>query len=209
MDTEASAASNDRAPKASARAEATRERLVTAATEAFSELGYHATTTRDIASRAGMSPAALYVHHSSKEELLFEIARQGHHMVLDALRAAAGDQDPAVELDASVAAFAVFHAERHTSARVINYELAALTAEHLAEILVLRREVEDTFRRIVQRGIEVGAFIVTDPFMPALAITSMGIDVARWYQSGGMTPQAIGASYAEIALRIVGATPAR
>ena len=56
----------------------TRERLVTAAVAAFSAHGFHATTTRNIAARAGMSPAAVYVHHASKEELLFAISRDGH-----------------------------------------------------------------------------------------------------------------------------------
>lgn len=187
------------------RAEVTRARLVEAATEAFAEVGYHATTTRDIAARAGMSPAALYVHHSSKEDLLHEIARQGHQLVLDTLAQAHGISDPVEELRVAARAFAMFHAERHTSARVINYELAALTPEHLAEIVELRRSVEKEFRSIVQRGMNAGVFTVTDPFMPALAITSMGIDVARWYQPGGMSPETIGDSYAEIALRIVGA----
>ncbi len=40
-----------------------RERLINAAVDAFAENGFAGTTTRDIASRAGMSPAAVYVHH--------------------------------------------------------------------------------------------------------------------------------------------------
>ena len=50
---------------ASGRAAATRERLLTAAGIAFSKRGFHATSTRDIAAAAGMSPAAVYVHHES------------------------------------------------------------------------------------------------------------------------------------------------
>ena len=58
--------------------ESTRDRLLAAAIEAFAAKGLHGTTTRDIAAGAGMSPAALYVHHRSKEELLFLISRAGH-----------------------------------------------------------------------------------------------------------------------------------
>lgn len=188
------------------RAEATKARLIEAATAAFAEIGYHATTTRDIASRAGMSPAALYVHHSSKEELLFEIARQGHQMVLDALQEVAGNSDPVEELRAAVTSFARFHAQRHLSARVINYELAALTPEHLAQVTVARKQIEQHFRDIVQRGIDAGTFTVLDAFMPALAITSLGIDVARWYRTGGLAADALAEQYADIALRIVGAS---
>ena len=71
----------------SSRAAATRTRLLEAAVTAFAEKGFHATTTRDIAAAAGMSPAALYVHHKSKEELLHLISREGHSEVLGLIRA--------------------------------------------------------------------------------------------------------------------------
>ena len=47
--------------------------LLAAALDAFAEEGYHGSTTRTISARAGLSPAALYVHFSSKSELLFEL----------------------------------------------------------------------------------------------------------------------------------------
>lgn len=40
-----------------------------AAADAFAAKGFHATTTRDIAGRAGLSPAGVYVHFASKEDL--------------------------------------------------------------------------------------------------------------------------------------------
>jgi AcrR family transcriptional regulator len=199
------------APQETSRAEATRARLLAAAVSAFAERGYHATTTRDIAAAAGMSPAALYVHHASKEELLYEIARRGHEEVLAALDAAlascsgSGGGDPATQLRATVYAFAEFHVRSHTSARVINYELAALTTDHYAEIHVARRQIEGTFRRIIERGIGDRSFDLADARMPALAIVSLGVDITRWYHPGGFTAGEIAASYADMALRIVGA----
>ncbi|WP_240437605.1 helix-turn-helix domain-containing protein [Sciscionella marina] len=55
-----------------------RARLLDAATSAFAKRGFHGTTTPDIAETAGMNPAALYVHHKSKEELVYLISRSGH-----------------------------------------------------------------------------------------------------------------------------------
>ena len=201
------------APQETSKADATRARLLAAAVSAFAERGYHATTTRDIAAAAGMSPAALYVHHASKEDLLYEIARRGHEEVLAALGAAlasgsaasAGAGDPAAQLRATVYAFAEFHVRSHTSARVINYELAALTQEHYGEIHAARREIEGTFRRIIERGIGDGSFDLADARMPALAIVSLGVDITRWYHPGGFTAGEIAAAYADMALRIVGA----
>jgi AcrR family transcriptional regulator len=42
-------------------------RILLAAATAFSERGFHGTTTREIAAQVGMSPAALYVHFGSKK----------------------------------------------------------------------------------------------------------------------------------------------
>src|SRR5262245_1457034 len=89
------------------------QRLVAAAGAAFAERGYRATTTRDIASRAGMSPAALYVHYPSKEQLLYEISRGGHLGALDVLKEV-GDGTPATRLSEMVAAFTTWHAEHHS-----------------------------------------------------------------------------------------------
>ena len=110
------------------RADATRARLLKAATDAFAEKGFHATTTRDIATLAGMSPAAPYVHHKSKEELLYLISRTGHDRVLQLVRAAVAPSDDPVEaVRRLMHDFAVDHAMEHTGARIVNYELTALS----------------------------------------------------------------------------------
>src|ERR1043165_7496752 len=81
-------------------------RLLMAAVEAFAERGYHATTTRDIAGRAGMSPAALYIHSKTKEELLHHSSRIGHEKAVDILRTAArGEGTPAERLADAVSSF--------------------------------------------------------------------------------------------------------
>src|SRR3954467_8540195 len=88
-----------------------RTRLALAAIEAFGARGFHGTTTRDISTAAGMSPAAMYVHHRSKEELLFELALVGHQRVLDLVRASvAGSADPVSQLGDLVADFVRDHA---------------------------------------------------------------------------------------------------
>lgn len=184
-----------------------RSRLVAAAVDAFASRGFHGTTTRDIASAAGMSPAALYVHHRSKEELLHQISRTGHDRVLTLVReAVAGAADPEQQLLAVVHAFVVHHAEGHTGARVVNYELAALSSEHLDEIAATRRAIEHEMRSVVEAGVATGAFTTAHPRMTALALLSLGIDVARWYRDEGeWGPEEIADHYCDLALRMVGA----
>ncbi|MFJ5711241.1 TetR/AcrR family transcriptional regulator [Streptomyces sp. NPDC093105] len=181
-------------------------RLLVAAVEAFAERGYHATTTRDIAGRAGMSPAALYIHYKTKEELLHRISRIGHDRALEILRAAElRDGAPSGRLADAVRSFVRWHAERHTTARVVQYELDALGPEHRAEIVELRRETEATVRRIIEEGVAVGEFDVADPAGTTVAVLSLCIDVARWFNvQGRRTPDEVGAFYADLVLRMVG-----
>jgi AcrR family transcriptional regulator len=182
-------------------------RLLVAAVDAFAERGYHATTTRDIAGRAGMSPAALYIHYKTKEELLHRISRLGHDKALDILRTAAQGEGGARErLADAVRSFVRWHAAQHTTARVVQYELDALGPESRAEIMSLRRQVDAEVRGIVQDGVDAGEFEVPDVRGTTLAILSLCIDVARWFRvDGPRTPDEVGALYADLVLRMVGA----
>jgi AcrR family transcriptional regulator len=189
------------------RAEATRARLAEAAIAAFAEKGFHGTTTRDIAAAAGTSPAALYVHHRSKEELLYLISRAGHErtltLVLDAI---AVGGTPVEKLRRVVHDFAVHHAKRHTESRIVNYELAALSPDHRTDIRGIRQQIEAEVRGLVESGVASGDFDSPDPRMAAVALLSLGIDLGRWYRDeGAWKPEDIGERYADMALRIVGA----
>ena len=187
-------------------AEGARSRLLAAAVEAFATRGFHGTTTRDIAAAAGMSPAALYVHHRSKEELLHQISRAGHEATLALVeRAVASADEPVAQLARLVEDFVRHHAVAHTSARVVNYELAALSAPHLAEILELRHRIDLVVRDLVERGVAAGDFTTPDPVMTASALLSLGIDVARWYRDEGVwTPDDVATHYRRLALLMVG-----
>ena len=185
-------------------------RLLLAAVEAFAERGYHATTTRDIAGRAGMSPAALYIHYKTKDELLHRISRIGHEKALDILRTASGGDGTATErLADAVSSFVRWHARGRTTARVVQYELDSLGPDARAEIVGLRRQVDAEVRGIIEDGVRAGEFDVPDVPGTTLAVLSLCIDVARWFNvDGPRTPEEVGALYADLVLRMVGADDA-
>ncbi|GGL08836.1 MULTISPECIES: TetR/AcrR family transcriptional regulator [Streptomyces aurantiacus group] len=182
-------------------------RLLVAAVEAFAERGYHATTTRDIAGRAGMSPAALYIHYKTKEELLHRISRIGHEKAVEILRTAAQGEGSATErLADAVSSFVRWHAGGRTTARVVQYELDSLGPAARAEIIALRRQVDAEVRGIIEDGVASGEFDVLDVQGTTLAVLSLCIDVARWFNvNGPRTPDEVGALNADLVLRMVGA----
>ncbi|MDN5682623.1 TetR/AcrR family transcriptional regulator [Corynebacterium glyciniphilum] len=189
-----------------ARTAGARGRLLSAAAEAFADRGFHGTTTRDIAGAAGMSPAAVYVHFPSKEELLYQLMHDGHLQTLAVMDDADLPDAPAPQRLASVmSAFARYHALEHTGARVVNYELASLSAEHAVVVSALRREVTARLRDIVDAGVAEGEFRTPDSRTCTEALLSMGVDIARWYRDGVyISPDELADFYAQLALRCVG-----
>jgi AcrR family transcriptional regulator len=181
--------------------------LLAATIELFAEQGYHATKTRDIPARIGLSTGAMYAHFRSKEDLLFEISLTGHQAGVATLEAAAADASrPADELARMVRAFSVYHARYHTIAKIVQYELHGMTQAHLEQILELRRHTTTLIEDVIRRGVERDVFHASHVAAIARAVLSLCVDVARWYdESGGETPEEIGDLNAQLALRMLGA----
>lgn len=185
-------------------------RLLASALDSFARIGFHATTTRDISTGAGLSAAAVYVHYASKADLLYELSKIGHAAVLETVEASLEQGDgPARRIWSFVASFSQWHAEHHTLARVAQYELGSLPPERLDGIIKLRRQFDGLVDRQLRAGVRTGDFTVSDLPGTRRAILSLGIDVARWYSpKDRREPSAIGELYADLVLRML-STPTR
>lgn len=182
-----------------------RQRLLDAAVESFADKGFTGTTTRDIAARAGMSPAAVYVHHASKEDLLFAVSLAGHKDAIAVIEHAfARSDDPVERIYNMVYDFTKWHAEHSRVGRIVQYEFHVLVPEHRQEIAAMRRAIEDRMRDALEAGIGAGALEVGDVPGTALALLSLGIDVVRWFEPGGSRDaDDIAGLYAGLAVRMV------
>ncbi|MGN6301004.1 MAG: TetR/AcrR family transcriptional regulator [Angustibacter sp.] len=190
----------------------TARRIVDAAIEAFAERGYHATTTRDIALGAGLSPAGLYVHYPSKAAVLAQVSLLGHDAALELVRSTlldVGQPSSGARLRSCVETFTAWHARHHKVARVVQYELGALAPDDLAQVASRRRTIEALVEDEVRRGVARGELSVDDPHGVTRAVLSLCIDVARWYDPAGReSPQDVATLYGSLVLRMLGADPA-
>lgn len=182
-------------------------RLLEAAIEEFAARGFHATTTRAIAERVGLSPAALYVHFRSKHEVLFQIVRACHETALADVEAAVASSAPAPtqQLAAAMGAFVSWHARHPMPARVAQSELRSLDVAAFRSIVRLRRALEDVTESIVRAGQQAGEFDQQlDPRSTTRALLSLGIDISRWYRAANdLAPDEIGRLYAKFGTRMV------
>ncbi|WP_313406185.1 TetR/AcrR family transcriptional regulator [Aeromicrobium sp.] len=190
------------------RATGASRRILRGATLAFADLGYHGASTREIATRAGMSPAAVYIHFESKQELFHRIALEGHRASTgsfnDPARQAA---DPLNRLRLGVASFTTWLADMNLLARSLEYEIRLRHEPEFDDVWALRRGIDTHMNEILQAGIDDGVFRIADPALARITILSICIDVSRWYRHGSSrTPMTIGFQHADLAMSLVGAS---
>lgn len=80
-----------------ARAEATRKKIIAAATELFDEDGYSATSLNNIIRRAKVTSGAFYYHFSSKDEVALAIIEQVDQQTSDLRREFVGTPESGLE----------------------------------------------------------------------------------------------------------------
>lgn len=183
-----------------------KRRLFEKAMELFGRDGYHGVSIRDIATALGQQPGSIYFHVASKQELLYELAIIGHEAHLKRLRDALLDTgaEPVDQLDALVTAHIWGHLNYPSMARVVNKEMGALPDEQLRTVLAIRTQMEQQFIDVIDRGVRLGAFNCTDPFLAAKAIGAMGVRVPEWWTpDAGRTAEEVVASYVEYARKMV------
>ena len=84
-------------PRISARRQATRERVLEAASAVFAERGFHGATVEDICERAGFTRGAFYSNFSSKDDLVLELTRRHAEDLVDRIRAASKREHASAE----------------------------------------------------------------------------------------------------------------
>jgi AcrR family transcriptional regulator len=80
-----------------ARSEATRHKILNAAMDLFSDVGYPAAGLGEVIERAGMTKGALYHHFDSKEALATAIIEQGANLTREAFARVCESSSPALE----------------------------------------------------------------------------------------------------------------
>ena len=80
-----------------ARSEVTRQKILNAAIDLFSEVGYAAAGLGEVTERTGMTKGALYHHFDAKDALATAIIEQGTNLTREAFRKVCESSSPALE----------------------------------------------------------------------------------------------------------------
>jgi AcrR family transcriptional regulator len=179
------------------------EKLMRVSVELFAEHGYAQTSVQQIVDAAGVTKGALYHYFTSKDDLLFDIydrllSMQREHLEKIVARGLDAEQtvrlvceDVIVTSIEGLADGAVFFRSQHM-----------LSEKRQREVKKRRREYNDAFEAILDRGREAGVFRTDIP--SAILIANFFSDVhylAQWYSPGGtLTKQQVASELTDLYL---------
>lgn len=171
------------------------------ALRSFSEIGFHATSTRHITEGASVSAGSLYTHFKSKEDILYYWMLQGHRNALEAVGAAirrtSGLED---RIAAIVRDLTLWHIRYRTLSQLNTTQLKALSREHYGLIREYRHQITEALRVPVEEGVRKGDFRVPATEFYLNAVFALILDVSRWFpRDGRLEPEAVANGYAQLA----------
>lgn len=184
-----------------------REEILETAVALFTERGYEATTTQDLADAVGMRKGGLYYYFESKEELLFRALLRNHEELHRNVMAAV-EAAPSGGLEA----ISTFMAE-HVRFVLSHRGVSSLYADELRVVRAVapwwealageRRRHERLLLELIERAQARGeAAPEIDPVLTTRALLAMANAPLRWFASGGPhRPETIARHHADLALR--------
>jgi AcrR family transcriptional regulator len=180
-----------------------RPEVLRVAAELFSEQGYEATSTTEIADRLGIKGGSVYYYIDSKEALLFELVEDIYGILLQSLdEVLASEEDPLTKLhrliELHVAGMA---SHRHRGGLILN-ETRSLSPEHRAVTAQHEAAYEDGLASIIADGQRCGQLDPgLDPKLVTKALLGAGNWVNRWYrEDGAWSPEDVSRGFARIFL---------
>lgn len=154
--------------------------LLDAAAAHFAERGYHATTMRDIAQEAGVTPGAVYFHVPTKQALLLAVYAEGVDRIIGRFeKALEGQLDPNIRLRRAIMAHLEAILDASAYARVIVRVLPEDIPEATNELKLQRERYESRLRSLLA---EVDLPAGRDPKLARLMLIGALNWTPVWYR---------------------------
>jgi AcrR family transcriptional regulator len=183
--------------------------ILRAALDAFSEVGYHGASVRDIAARVGVTVPTLYYHHENKEAILFSLLDASITRLHGLCQGALADavDTPEARFLNLVECVVIYMANAGKSAR-LDAEIRVLSPALRMIYSAKRHEIETMFVQVIESGVQTGGFRVLSPADTARALLGMYQAIPTWFQPGGrVNAPELARRYKDISAHTVGAPP--
>lgn len=173
--------------------------------DSFLELGYHGSSVRQIAKRAGLSVPGLYHHYPTKQDLLVAVMSLTiNDFRARCLNARADGATASERFLLLVECFALYHSYRCDLAFIGASELRSLEEPHRQRIADTRTECQHLLVTELEDMVREGTAHTTLAADAARAVAAMLVGIAGWYHAGGaLTPEENARRYVQHARALV------
>jgi TetR/AcrR family transcriptional regulator, cholesterol catabolism regulator len=178
----------------------TRDDIIQAAAQIFTEKGFHAASMQDIADAVQLQKASLYHHVSSKQEILLAILDQTLDLLISQLTDILElDLPPEQRLRLGMIAYLRILTQHHSLASVLLLEYRSLQPDLKARHIPRRNRYESLWRNLIQEGQMAGIFTCTDiAFTARMLLGAMNWTITWYRPDGPLSADEIATGYADI-----------
>ncbi|OJU37856.1 MAG: TetR family transcriptional regulator [Rhizobiales bacterium 68-8] len=162
-----------------------REAVLHAAVRSFNEKGFHATSLDDVANALNVTKPTIYHYFANKDEILFECVRRGLDSIRHAAEAVESEGGGGLErLRRLMRDYAIIMTRDFGMCvtRTADHELSG---DSRAKFRALKREIDQTVRRVVEQGMADGSIAGGDPRLVTFTLTGALNWIAHWYDPRG------------------------
>lgn len=181
----------------------TREEILEAAAQIFSQKGFHATSMQDIADAVHLQKASLYHHIRSKQEILVEILDQALDLLIDNMQVVMElDLPPDEKLRKAMQVYLGIMLDHRDLAAVLLLEHRSLAPEFRLRHIPRRDRFEQLWRDLILAGKSSGVFCCAEPGLASKALLGVMNWTITWYRPGGkLSAEKIAEQYADLFLQ--------
>lgn len=194
---------NDEVSAAPAASPTQRQRIVAAAAQLFAARGYHGVGMTELQDAVQLKRGALYHHIRSKEDVLFDIAKEYITDLADYASTVNVEKDPRERVRKLGTHLIQTVASHQAELTVCFREVQWLTSVRHAEVMALHVKYERSWRDTMIDGAECGYFRPYDP-MVLKGVLGMYFYSYLWMRADGpLGPEIIADRFNGMALRML------
>ena len=164
----------------------TRNEILDASAQIFSQKGYHGTSMQDIAIAVNLQKASLYHHVSSKQEILFDLLNRGLDILITQVEEAVDEPgSPDERLRRATCAYLTTMTEYQDLASVLLLEYRSLEPDYHDRHIPRRDRFEQIWRDLIREGMEDGIYTCDHPSLSARALLGVLNWTVTWFRNDG------------------------
>jgi AcrR family transcriptional regulator len=180
----------------------TRDEILDAAAQIFSQKGFHATSMQDIAQAVNLQKGSLYHHINSKQEILVEVLDRALDLLIANMQEVLDQPLPTDQkLRQAMRVYLETMLGHRDLAAVLLLEHRSLEPEQHARHIPQRDRFECLWRDLIRAGSENGLFNCSDAALSSRALLGVLNWTITWYRPDGpLVPEQVAEQFADLFL---------